>query len=125
MTDRVTPVNVRDFELLARDRLDPVHYDYFSGGAHDEARALEHLEVAGHGGEADGQRLRKIAHRRLALRELAQKRAPGRIGERGEGGAELVRRHQPYLTTSLNTAQARRSGFGKGSANGSRHHVEP
>ena len=27
---------VRDFEALAADRLDPVHYDYFAGGAEDE-----------------------------------------------------------------------------------------
>jgi 4-hydroxymandelate oxidase len=32
----VDPVNVREFEALARERLDPVHYDYFAGGAQDE-----------------------------------------------------------------------------------------
>lgn len=30
------PVNVRDFEAIARDRLDPVYYDYFASGAQDE-----------------------------------------------------------------------------------------
>nr|WP_246497454.1 alpha-hydroxy acid oxidase [Sphaerisporangium rubeum] len=30
------PVNVRDFETAARDRLDPAHYDYFASGAQDE-----------------------------------------------------------------------------------------
>ena len=30
------PVNVREFEALARERLDPVHYDYFASGAQDE-----------------------------------------------------------------------------------------
>jgi 4-hydroxymandelate oxidase len=29
-------VNVREFESAARARLDPVHYDYFAGGAQDE-----------------------------------------------------------------------------------------
>ena len=29
-------VNLRDVESLARDRLDPVHYDYFASGAQDE-----------------------------------------------------------------------------------------
>jgi 4-hydroxymandelate oxidase len=29
-------VNVRDFEAAARDRLDPVYYDYFASGAQDE-----------------------------------------------------------------------------------------
>jgi 4-hydroxymandelate oxidase len=32
----VDPVNVREFEALARERLDPVHYDYFAGAAQDE-----------------------------------------------------------------------------------------
>jgi 4-hydroxymandelate oxidase len=32
----VDPVNVREFEVLARERLDPVHYDYFASGAQDE-----------------------------------------------------------------------------------------
>lgn len=30
------PVNVREFEALARERLDPAHYDYFASGAQDE-----------------------------------------------------------------------------------------
>ncbi|MFE9611440.1 alpha-hydroxy acid oxidase [Streptomyces sp. NPDC006012] len=30
------PLSVREYEPLARERLDPVHYDYFAGGAHDE-----------------------------------------------------------------------------------------
>jgi 4-hydroxymandelate oxidase len=30
------PVNVREFEALARERLDPVYYDYFAAGAQDE-----------------------------------------------------------------------------------------
>jgi isopentenyl diphosphate isomerase/L-lactate dehydrogenase-like FMN-dependent dehydrogenase/thioredoxin reductase len=29
-------VNVREFEQAARERLDPVHHDYFAGGAQDE-----------------------------------------------------------------------------------------
>ena len=35
---RVEPalVNVREFEAAARDRLDPVYYDYFASGAQDE-----------------------------------------------------------------------------------------
>jgi 4-hydroxymandelate oxidase len=35
----VDPVNVREFEALARERLDPVHYDYFAGAAQDEVTA--------------------------------------------------------------------------------------
>ncbi|MFI0483827.1 alpha-hydroxy acid oxidase [Actinomadura sp. 9N215] len=30
------PSSVREFEAVARERLDPVHYDYFAGGAGDE-----------------------------------------------------------------------------------------
>ncbi|MDN3353668.1 alpha-hydroxy acid oxidase [Actinomadura sp. DC4] len=30
------PVNIREFEALARERLDPVFYDYFASGAQDE-----------------------------------------------------------------------------------------
>jgi 4-hydroxymandelate oxidase len=30
------PVNLRDFETVARDKLDPVFYDYFASGAQDE-----------------------------------------------------------------------------------------
>src|SRR4051794_6616559 len=33
---RTRPLSVREYEPLARKRLDPVHYDYFAGGAHDE-----------------------------------------------------------------------------------------
>ena len=29
-------VNLRDFEAAARERLDPVYYDYFASGAQDE-----------------------------------------------------------------------------------------
>lgn len=34
---RTRPLSVREYEPLARELLDPVHYDYFAGGAHDEA----------------------------------------------------------------------------------------
>ncbi|RRQ73517.1 alpha-hydroxy-acid oxidizing enzyme [Streptomyces griseofuscus] len=30
------PLSVREYEPLARELLDPVHHDYFAGGAHDE-----------------------------------------------------------------------------------------
>ncbi|HEU4422912.1 MAG TPA: alpha-hydroxy acid oxidase, partial [Pilimelia sp.] len=33
---RLDPINLRDFELAARDRLDPVYFDYFASGAQDE-----------------------------------------------------------------------------------------
>ncbi|MFD9957775.1 alpha-hydroxy acid oxidase [Amycolatopsis sp. NPDC058986] len=36
MTMDLSPVNLREFEQAACDRLDPVYYDYFAGGAQDE-----------------------------------------------------------------------------------------
>lgn len=33
---RGAPLSVREYEPLARELLDPVHHDYFAGGAHDE-----------------------------------------------------------------------------------------
>src|SRR6266545_4963834 len=32
----LTFVNLHDFEAVARDKLDPVYYDYFASGAQDE-----------------------------------------------------------------------------------------
>jgi 4-hydroxymandelate oxidase len=40
-------VNVRDFEVAARDVLDPVHYDYFAGGAQDEITICANHEALG------------------------------------------------------------------------------
>ncbi|MEK8171033.1 alpha-hydroxy-acid oxidizing protein [Streptomyces sp. M19] len=30
------PLNLREYEAVARDRIDPVHFDYIAGGARDE-----------------------------------------------------------------------------------------
>src|ERR1700730_1735217 len=43
--------------------------------------------------DGDRERLRELGHGRLAMLELLQDRPPGRIGERGKSGAELVDRH--------------------------------
>ncbi|MFC6084869.1 alpha-hydroxy acid oxidase [Sphaerisporangium aureirubrum] len=39
------PVNLRDFETAARDRLDPVYYDYFASGAQDELTVAANEEA--------------------------------------------------------------------------------
>src|ERR1043165_2274110 len=61
--------------------------------AGDEAGALEDLEVLRHGGEAHVERGGELGDGRLAGREAGQDRAPGRVGEGGEGVAELVVGH--------------------------------
>src|ERR1700756_3191525 len=58
--------------------------------AGDEAGALEHLEVLRDGGEAHRERLGELGNRGYARREARQDGPARRIGERGEGGAEVI-----------------------------------
>src|SRR5918992_4173826 len=58
-----------------------------------EAGALQHLQVLRHRLQGDRERLGQLVHGRLALREPLQDRAPSRVGEGRECGAELVYRH--------------------------------
>ena len=37
----IEPVNVFDFEAVARERISPEAYDYYAGGAHDEVTLRE------------------------------------------------------------------------------------
>src|SRR3954452_3203751 len=67
--------------------------------ARDQSGALEHLEVARDRRQAHRERLRQLADGRLALRQAGQDRAARRVGERGEGEAELVGLH---VTRRLN-----------------------
>ena len=39
------PLNIYDFEALARSRLDPAAYDYFAGGAGDELTVSENCRA--------------------------------------------------------------------------------
>ena len=41
MADRPTPLNLRDFEALARERMDQASFDYYAGGADDERSVAE------------------------------------------------------------------------------------
>ena len=62
--------------------------------AGDQAGALEHFEVLGDRRHAHVERLGERGDRRLAVvRETGEDRTPGRIGEGGEGQAEMIAVH--------------------------------
>jgi hypothetical protein len=63
----------------------------------DEAGVLEHAQVLGHRLHADRERSRELVDGRLAVGEAGKDRAPRRIGERGEGRAELIGGHYSAL----------------------------
>src|SRR5215831_14734908 len=73
---------------LQRVRLQPAGAPLRLAAALDQPGALEHLQVLGHGGEAHIEGLGDLEHRGLARGEAREDRAPGRVGEGGEGGAE-------------------------------------
>src|SRR5687767_8312270 len=64
--------------------------------ADDKPRALEDLQVTRDGRQAHRERLRQLAHRRLALGETGHDRAARRVGERGEREAEMIGLHLTY-----------------------------
>jgi isopentenyl diphosphate isomerase/L-lactate dehydrogenase-like FMN-dependent dehydrogenase len=39
------PLNIYDFEALARSRIDPAAYDYFAGGAGDELTVAQNCRA--------------------------------------------------------------------------------
>jgi 4-hydroxymandelate oxidase len=41
----MTPINISDFESLAKEKLSQMAYDYYSGGAHDEITLKENCEA--------------------------------------------------------------------------------
>ena len=52
---RGAPLSVREYEPLARELLDPVHHDYFAGGAHEHAdRATDDRDPRGRGTRRSG-----------------------------------------------------------------------
>jgi hypothetical protein len=81
----------------------------------DQSRPLEHLQVLGDPGQAQGERLGQLVHRRVAGSEPGHDRPAGRVGERGERDVESLlerRRHDAspeavmgYLTTPLISRQ--------------------
>src|ERR671923_2247641 len=79
--------------VVERLGLQPARAPLRVAAADDQPRTLEHLEMARDRGQAHRERLRQLVDRRLALGEASQDRAARRIGEGGEGEAELVCRH--------------------------------
>src|SRR5262249_2767740 len=71
----------------------------------DEAGPLENLQVLRDGLEAHGERLGQLADRRVTGGQARQDRPPGAIGERGEGGIELVLVERHTQPLSLSTAR--------------------
>ena len=85
-TTRQNAVDDAVFKKLQALRLPP---------ALDEARPLQHLQVLGHGRQADGERLGQLRHRRLPRRQPRQDGAPGGVGQGGKGAAQGVVDHGP------------------------------
>ena len=59
--------------------------------AEDESGTFEDFEVLGDGGRAQRKRLGKLFDGGFTESQASEDRAPGWIGESGEGGAEMVR----------------------------------
>src|SRR5258706_16346987 len=78
---------------LERVGLEPARSPLRFAAALDQPRALEHLEVLGHGGQAHVEGLCELEHRGFPRGKACEDRAPGGVGEGGEGGAEAVGGH--------------------------------
>jgi hypothetical protein len=61
--------------------------------ARDQSRSLEHLEVLGHSGQAHGERLGQFGDGSFATGQARQNGTPGRVGQGGEGIAEMIVLH--------------------------------
>src|SRR5439155_11949967 len=82
-------------DVLERIRLQPAGPPLCLAAALDQARALEDLEVLGHGRKADLEGLGQFQDRSFARGEAREDRAPRGIREGGEGAAEAIGRHAP------------------------------
>src|SRR3989440_1700984 len=101
----VAPIDIDPVgDVLERIGLEPAGPPLRLAAALDQARALEDLEVLGHGREADLEGLGQLQDRSLARGEAREDRPPSGIGEGGKRGAEAVGRHM-YLTYRLNTVR--------------------
>src|SRR5215469_17745441 len=82
-----------DVDVLERRALDAARPPLRFAAARDQARTLQHLQMLRHRRQAHVKRLGQLGDGCLAQRQTREDRTPGRIGERGEGGAETVSRH--------------------------------
>src|SRR4051812_7640663 len=87
--------------LVERVGLQPARPPLRLPAADNQAGSLEHLEVARDRRLADGKRLGQLVHARLALGEVGQDRAAGRICEGGEGEVELLMMVGWHVTDQL------------------------
>src|SRR6266851_8031372 len=74
-----------------RTRLEPARTPLRLAAARDQAGALQHLEMLGDRRKAHLEGFSQFSYRGLACGEASENRAPGGIGERGEGGIEVGR----------------------------------
>src|SRR5262245_48061564 len=79
--------------VLEWTRLEPAGPPLRLTTAGDQAGALQHLEVLGDGGQAHREGRGQLHDRDLTRGEAGEDRAPGGVGEGGEGGAEAIGRH--------------------------------
>ena len=83
-------------DVLEAGRLDPAWPPLRLAATRDQTGALQHLEVLRDSGQAHLEGLGQLGHRRFAQGEPREDRAPRRIGESRERGAEAIRRHAVY-----------------------------
>jgi hypothetical protein len=69
-------------DLVQRSRLQPARPPLCLSSLRDQPGSLQHLEVLGDGGQAQGEGLGQLVDRGLALGEPRQDRSPRGIGER-------------------------------------------
>jgi hypothetical protein len=81
-------------DALERLELDPAGAPLRLAAAHNEARALQHLEMLGDGGKAHVERPGQLGDVGFAQGEPRQYGAPRRVGKGCEGGAEAIGRHR-------------------------------
>src|SRR5437667_3013290 len=90
----VTPVVLDPVgDVLERIGLQPAGPPLCLAAALDQARALEDLEVLGHGRKADLEGLGQFQNRGFTRGQTREDRAARGVGESGEGGAEAIGRH--------------------------------
>jgi len=66
-------------------------------GGSDYLGRLEDLEVLGHCGPADGEEFGQLAGGGRALGQAGHDSAAGRVGQRGQDGADLDRHSAPPI----------------------------
>src|ERR671914_2331640 len=107
---RLPPLN----RLVERVGLQPARPPLSLPAADDQSRALEHLEVARDRRQAHRERLRQLLDGRLALGETGQHGAARRVGESGEGQAELIGWHVTVRLINVIIKYPRRQEYNSG-----------